>query len=166
MVFAMCSGRFPRFADRKLGLQSARTGGQHGGHPDRQFRCPRGRRTVQALEDRRRVSIDCLGTRHSAQAAGITCGYCPCPKSRTSRTACADQPTERYLQLDGSSVGDWVKFLFRRLPNAPAVNFIGLFSRGGRGRIGMIGVCGWGGKALNRVAVDKRVKAVVASTMY
>ena len=35
-----------------------------------------------------------------------------------------------------------------------------------RERIGVIGICGWGGMALNAVAVDKRVKAVVASTMY
>ena len=35
-----------------------------------------------------------------------------------------------------------------------------------RERIGIIGICGWGGMALNAVAVDKRVKAVVASTMY
>lgn len=33
-------------------------------------------------------------------------------------------------------------------------------------RIGVIGICGWGGLALNAVAIDKRVKAVVASTMY
>ena len=30
----------------------------------------------------------------------------------------------------------------------------------------MIGICGWGGMALNAVAVDKRVRAVEASTMY
>lgn len=47
-----------------------------------------------------------------------------------------------------------------------AVDFIGLRSEVDRERIGMIGICGWGGMALNAVAVDKRVKAVVASTMY
>lgn len=47
-----------------------------------------------------------------------------------------------------------------------AVDFIGLLPNVDRERIGMIGVCGWGGMALNAVAVDKRVKAVVASTMY
>ncbi|ULJ80764.1 alpha/beta hydrolase [Rhizobium sp. C104] len=47
-----------------------------------------------------------------------------------------------------------------------AVDFIGLQSFVDRERIGMIGICGWGGMALNAVAVDKRVKAVVASTMY
>ncbi|CUX70920.1 MULTISPECIES: alpha/beta hydrolase [Agrobacterium] len=47
-----------------------------------------------------------------------------------------------------------------------AVDFIGLQSFVDRERIGMIGICGWGGFALNAVAVDKRVKAVVASTMY
>ncbi|TYL46554.1 alpha/beta hydrolase [Marinomonas sp. IMCC 4694] len=47
-----------------------------------------------------------------------------------------------------------------------AVDCIGMQPNVDRERIGMIGICGWGGKALNAVAVDKRVKAVVASTMY
>lgn len=33
-------------------------------------------------------------------------------------------------------------------------------------RIGIIGICGWGGMALNAAAFDTRVKATVASTMY
>ena len=33
-------------------------------------------------------------------------------------------------------------------------------------RIGIIGICGWGGIALNAAAVDPRIKATVASTMY
>lgn len=47
-----------------------------------------------------------------------------------------------------------------------AVDFIGLLQNVDRERIGIIGICGWGGMALNAVAADKRVKAVVASTMY
>jgi fermentation-respiration switch protein FrsA (DUF1100 family) len=47
-----------------------------------------------------------------------------------------------------------------------AVDFLGLQPMVDRERIGVIGICGWGGMALNAVAVDKRVKAVVASTMY
>ena len=47
-----------------------------------------------------------------------------------------------------------------------AVDFIGLQANVDRERIGVIGICGWGGMALNAVAIDKRVKAVVASTMY
>lgn len=47
-----------------------------------------------------------------------------------------------------------------------AVDFIGLQAYVDRERIGVIGICGWGGMALNAVAADKRVKAVVASTMY
>ncbi|KAA3498242.1 alpha/beta hydrolase [Rhizobium rhizogenes] len=47
-----------------------------------------------------------------------------------------------------------------------AVDYIGLQSYVDRERIGVIGICGWGGMALNAVASDKRVKAVVASTMY
>ena len=33
-------------------------------------------------------------------------------------------------------------------------------------RIGIIGICGWGGMALNVAAADTRIKAVVTSTMY
>ena len=33
-------------------------------------------------------------------------------------------------------------------------------------RIGIIGICGWGGIALNTAAADPRIKATVASTMY
>lgn len=33
-------------------------------------------------------------------------------------------------------------------------------------KIGLIGICGWGGMALNAAAIDTRVKATVASTMY
>ena len=46
------------------------------------------------------------------------------------------------------------------------VDYLGLHPSVDRERIGVIGVCGWGGMALNAVAADKRVKAVVASTMY
>ena len=47
-----------------------------------------------------------------------------------------------------------------------AVDGLGLQPNVDRERIGVIGICGWGGMALNAVAADKRVKAVVASTMY
>ncbi|MBY8130014.1 alpha/beta hydrolase [Vibrio fluvialis] len=47
-----------------------------------------------------------------------------------------------------------------------AVDFVGLLPNVDRERIGVIGICGWGGMALNAVAIDKRVKAVVTSTMY
>ena len=33
-------------------------------------------------------------------------------------------------------------------------------------RIGSLGICGWGGMALNAAAIDTRIKATVASTMY
>lgn len=33
-------------------------------------------------------------------------------------------------------------------------------------RIGIIGICGWGGLAINSAAIDTRIKATVASTMY
>ncbi|WP_226552464.1 alpha/beta hydrolase [Celeribacter naphthalenivorans] len=47
-----------------------------------------------------------------------------------------------------------------------AVDFLGLHEAVDRERIGVIGVCGWGGLALNAVAADKRVKAVAVTSMY
>lgn len=47
-----------------------------------------------------------------------------------------------------------------------AVDCLGLLDNVDRNRIGIIGICGWGGMALNAAAADKRIKAVVASTMY
>jgi fermentation-respiration switch protein FrsA (DUF1100 family) len=47
-----------------------------------------------------------------------------------------------------------------------AVDCLGLQPNVARERIGIIGICGWGGMALSAAAVDKRIKAVVASTMY
>ncbi len=47
-----------------------------------------------------------------------------------------------------------------------AVDFLGLRANVDRDRIGIIGICGWGGMALNAAAVDKRIKAVATSTMY
>ena len=47
-----------------------------------------------------------------------------------------------------------------------AVDFLSLCDRADPDRIGIIGICGWGGMALNAAALDTRVKATVASTMY
>lgn len=47
-----------------------------------------------------------------------------------------------------------------------AVDFLGLQANVDRERIGAIGICGWGGMVLNATAIDKRIKAVAASTMY
>ncbi len=33
-------------------------------------------------------------------------------------------------------------------------------------RVGILGICGWGGMAVNAAANDPRIKATVASTMY
>ena len=47
-----------------------------------------------------------------------------------------------------------------------AVDFLSVQDNIDPERIGIIGICGWGGMALNTAAVDTRVKATVASTMY
>ncbi|WP_010142268.1 alpha/beta hydrolase [Oceanicola sp. S124] len=47
-----------------------------------------------------------------------------------------------------------------------AVDCLGLHEAVDRGRIGMIGICGFGGMALNAAAPDKRVRAVAVTSMY
>ena len=47
-----------------------------------------------------------------------------------------------------------------------AVDYLGLQPTVDRNRIGIIGICGWAGFALNATAVDKRVKAVATTSMY
>ena len=47
-----------------------------------------------------------------------------------------------------------------------AVDFLSVQDNVDPERIGIIGICGWGGMALNAAAIDTRIKAAVASTMY
>ncbi len=64
---------------------------------------------------------------------------------------------------------------FPRAMNAPdinvedfqaAVDFLSCHEKADPERIGIIGICGWGGMALQTACVDTRIKATVASTMY
>ena len=47
-----------------------------------------------------------------------------------------------------------------------AVDFLSVQETVDPERIGIIGICGWGGMAINAAAIDTRIKATVASTMY
>ena len=47
-----------------------------------------------------------------------------------------------------------------------AVDFLSKQDNVDAEKIGIIGICGWGGIALNAAAADTRIKATVASTMY
>ena len=47
-----------------------------------------------------------------------------------------------------------------------AVDYLSLNDRVDPDRIGIIGICGWGGMAINTAALDTRIKATIASTMY
>lgn len=47
-----------------------------------------------------------------------------------------------------------------------AVDFLSVQENVDSDRIGIIGICGWGGLAVNAAALDTRIKATVASTMY
>lgn len=47
-----------------------------------------------------------------------------------------------------------------------AVDFLSVQENVDPEKIGIIGICGWGGMALNAAAIDTRIKATVTSTMY
>lgn len=47
-----------------------------------------------------------------------------------------------------------------------AVDFLSVQENVDPKKIAIIGICGWGGMALNAAAIDTRIKAAVASTMY
>lgn len=47
-----------------------------------------------------------------------------------------------------------------------AVDFLSVQENVDPEKIGIIGICGWGGLALNAAALDTRIKAIVTSTMY
>ena len=47
-----------------------------------------------------------------------------------------------------------------------AVDFLSLQDNVDPEKIGIIGICGWGGMAINAAALDTRIKATVSSTMY
>ncbi|MFR4639104.1 MAG: acetylxylan esterase [Streptococcus parasanguinis] len=55
----------------------------------------------------------------------------------------------RYIQLTGCE--------YRRLPEA-AVDYLATHDQVDADRIGIIGICGWGGIALNAAAIDPRIK--------
>jgi fermentation-respiration switch protein FrsA (DUF1100 family) len=47
-----------------------------------------------------------------------------------------------------------------------AVDFLSVQENVDPEKIGIVGICGWGGMALNAAAIDTRIKATVTSTMY
>ncbi len=47
-----------------------------------------------------------------------------------------------------------------------AVDFLSVQDNVDPQKIGILGICGWGGMAINAAAMDSRIKATVASTMY
>ncbi|ATD64414.1 alpha/beta hydrolase [Neisseria weixii] len=77
------------------------------------------------------------------------------------------------LAFDGSYTGE-SGGLPRNVPSpeintedfSAAIDFLGLQNFVDREKIGLLGICGWGGFVLNAAIADTRVKAVATSTMY
>lgn len=84
-----------------------------------------------------------------AERGFVTCAFDPSFTGESSgeprRTSSPDINTEDFLA---------------------AVDFLSCLPDVDEEKIGIIGICGWGGIALNAAAVDPRIKATVASTMY
>ena len=64
--------------------------------------------------------------------------------------------TPRYMASPDINTGDF----------QAAVDFLSVQNNVDAEKIGIIGICGWGGMALNAAALDTRIKATVTSTMY
>lgn len=64
--------------------------------------------------------------------------------------------TPRYMASPDINVEDF----------SAAVDFLSTQPNVDANRIGIIGICGWGGFSLSAAAIDTRIKATVASTMY
>ncbi|MDO5296218.1 MAG: alpha/beta hydrolase [bacterium] len=47
-----------------------------------------------------------------------------------------------------------------------AVDFLSCHEKADPNKIGIIGICGWGGMALQTACIDTRIKATITSTMY
>lgn len=62
----------------------------------------------------------------------------------------------RYVASPDINTGDF----------SAAVDFLSVQENVDADKIGIIGICGWGGMAINAAAIDTRIKATVASTMY
>ena len=84
-----------------------------------------------------------------AERGFVTCAFDPSFTGESGgeprRTASPDINTEDFLS---------------------AVDFLSGLDEVDSEKIGIIGICGWGGIALNAAAADPRIKATVASTMY
>ena len=64
--------------------------------------------------------------------------------------------TPRYLASPDINTEDFIA----------AVDFLSLYEKADPARIGIIGICGWGGMAINTAALDTRIKATASMTMY
>lgn len=77
------------------------------------------------------------------------------------------------IAFDGSYTGE-SSGIPRNVPSpeintedfSAAVDFLGSLDNVNRDEIGILGICGWGGFALNAAVSDPRIKAVAVSTMY
>ena len=97
-------------------------------------------------------------------SAIAVCGPFGAVKEQCSGLYAQTMATRGYLTIafdpsfTGESGGN-VRFM-------AAVDFLSLCDQVDPDRIGIIGICGWGGMALNTTALDTRIKATVAVTMY
>ena len=132
------------------GKQRNHRHGSHNGerHDCRLFRIPIGNARNQRKHNQHHICGD-LDGKHLAERGFLTIAFDPSYYGESGGTP-------RYLTSPEISTEDFsaaVDYLTSRADVDPE-------------RIGILGICGWGGFALNAAANDPRIKATVTSTMY
>ncbi len=108
-------------------------------------------------------------------AALAVCGPFGAVKEQVSGLYAQEMARRGYITLafdpsftgeSGGSVRDVASPEINTEDFCAAVDFLSAQDYVDPERIGIIGICGWGGMAVNAAAMDTRIKATVASTMY
>jgi len=108
-------------------------------------------------------------------AALAVCGPFGAVKEQVSGLYAQEMARRGYVALafdpsftgeSGGSVRDVASPEINTEDFSAAVDFLSVQDCVDQERIGVIGICGWGGMAINAAAMDTRIKATVASTMY
>ena len=89
-----------------------------------------------------------------------------CGKGAVLRSVCAENGGAWLLDDCLRPVLHRRERRYTSLCRCAAVDFLSVQENVDPEHIGIIGICGWGGMAINAAAIDTRIKATAAMTMY